>query len=353
MTRLLLSAVALAACSSEAPRNESAVPTAPATFAPVEVAPTPVASLDTGAKPRPGEVRTFGDWTVGCDNTLRCELRSLAAENAEPGDPTVSIARDAGPEGKFEVTIDGYEDAGAAAAVDGQPVATRAGIVSAMANGRVLALLAGGKAVATVSLNGASAALRYVDAVQGRAGTVTALVARGRKPARAVPAAPPAPTIVAMRFSGQTAKPTAAQLGEMRRIAECDADALAAGRLEEPEAYALGAGKTLVLLPCSAGAYNMLSAVFVLDGTGVAPVRADAPVGFDADGKGIPTVVNGGVDKGLLGSFAKARGLGDCGVIQSFVWDGARLRLSLQQQMGVCRGNTAYITTWRANVAPR
>lgn len=358
MTRLalLLCAVALPACSSEPSHNQTAaIPAAPATFAPTEIAATPARSPDRATPPNPGELKTFGDWAVGCDNLLTCQLRSLGPESGMPGDTTMAIARDAGPSGKIALSLDGAENADLA--VDGRRTATPAQTLAAMANARVLTALAGGKAVATVSLKGASAALRYVDAVQGRVGTVTALVARGLRPARAVPAPPAAPTIVALAPNGTAATPTPAQLATMRRTAQCDTEALAAGTLGEPEAHALGGGKTLVLVPCSSGAYNLLSTMFVLDATGVTPVRADAPVGFAETGAdqstAIPTVVNGDWKDGVLTSFAKGRGIGDCGVIQSLVWDGARLRLSEQRAMGECRGNANYITTWRAKVVRR
>ena len=62
------------------------------------------------------------------------------------------------------------------------------------------------------------------------------------------------------------------------------------------------------------------------------------------------SVVNGGIENGLLTSYAKGRGLGDCGVSQSLAWDGRRLRLVDQSEMPECRGNTDTITTWRAKV---
>ena len=357
MTRLalLLCATALPACSPEPAGNQTAAaPDASATFAPTEVAARPAAHAAKPVVPRPGALKTFGDWTVGCDNTLRCELRSLAPETGEPPDVTIAIARAAGPDARSEITLDGYEDAELDLAADGRRLTgTDTGspdrAVAAMANARTLTAMIGDRTVASISLKGASAALRYVDAVQGRAGTVTALVARGLKPANRVPAPPAAPTIVALTPGRSAAPPTAAQLADMRRIAGCEA----AADLEPPQAHALGGGKTLVLLPCSAGAYNALSAVFVIEAGKVAPVRADAPVGFDPDGKGIPTVVNGDFKDGLLSSYAKARGLGDCGVAQQFVWDGNRLRLTEQRQMGECRGNTDYIRTWTAAVVRR
>ena len=55
----------------------------------------------------------------------------------------------------------------------------------------------------------------------------------------------------------------------------------------------------------------------------------------------------------LLSSFAKGRGLGDCGIINSFAWDGRLFRLVSQEAMDNCRGSVDYITTWRARVVQR
>ncbi|HTG39817.1 DUF1176 domain-containing protein [Sphingomonas sp.] len=50
----------------------------------------------------------------------------------------------------------------------------------------------------------------------------------------------------------------------------------------------------------------------------------------------------------MLASYAKGRGIGDCGVSQRFIWDGPRFRLIEQAEMSECRGSIDYITTWRA-----
>jgi hypothetical protein len=72
------------------------------------------------------------------------------------------------------------------------------------------------------------------------------------------------------------------------------------------------------------------------------------------EGDDPPMLVNAGWDtkQGLLTSFAKGRGLGDCGVGDDYAWDGSRFRLVRQIAMGECRGSTDYITTWRAVVTP-
>lgn len=355
MTRLILCAgLALAACSSEPQRNASAPAPAPG---PVGTPTMPAApqvargDSDSGAKPQPGALKTFGDWTVGCDNTNRCELRSLAPETGEPGEVTVSVAREPGPAGKVELTLDGHEDSELNTVVDGHVTGSPLATLAAMASGHALAARAAGRTVATVSLKGVAAALRYADAAQGRAGTVTALIAKGLKPARAVPAARPAPVIAALASKeGEAAQPTPVQLAAMRKAAACD------DQSDKPEFHPLGGGKTLVLLPCSSGAYNVSEALLVLDGSGFAPARTDAPVGFaetGADVPKVPSVVNGEWKDGVLTSHAKGRGIGDCGVDQDLVWDGTRLRLSEQREMGECRGNPDFIRTWRAEVMRR
>lgn len=52
----------------------------------------------------------------------------------------------------------------------------------------------------------------------------------------------------------------------------------------------------------------------------------------------------------LLGSFGKSRGLGDCGQLWSYAWDGAMFRIVKEAAMPDCRGSYDYITTYRATV---
>jgi hypothetical protein len=138
----------------------------------------------------------------------------------------------------------------------------------------------------------------------------------------------------------------------MRKAGQCDIAMLPAD-MTGPETAALGDGRTLVLLPCSTGAYNLSSAMFVLDHGKVTPARFDAPSGFAEAGAGVRSVVNGGWDAGTLSSYAKGRGIGDCGTAQRFVWDGRAFRLSEEARMEECRGNPDFIPVWRATVARR
>ncbi|WP_443019558.1 DUF1176 domain-containing protein [Sphingomonas phyllosphaerae] len=361
MKRVAFAAVlGLAACSqqpADAPPSPTPTPTVAAT---ATSAGAPAG--DDHASPKPGDQKTFRDWTVACDNVARCAMASLGTDADFPA-VTMQVARAAGPDGAIEIALDmpqGDGDAPATLRIDGRafPVAgaglsgtEAAAIARALADAKTIeALDKSGKRLGTISAAGASAALRYIDAQQGRAGTVTALVARGDKAAATVPAARPAPHVRAVAFAGTPATMTPDLLAAMRRTAECDPSFTG----PEPRAHGLADGATLVLLPCSAGAYNEIDALFIVRDGKATPARTDAPSGFEETGADSQTpvhsVINGDVDGGVLRSYAKGRGLGDCGVMQSFVWDGTQLRLTEQRSMGECRGNPDYLPVWQARV---
>ena len=352
------------------PKADSApeAKTEPAPVAPAAPQPTP--TTDTHAPPKPGATKTFTDWTAGCDNALRCTLGSLLPDASIGQDNlTLNLVREPGPVanggGKMSLAIETRNDQAATKrppasfVVDGKPIALRdaAALAAAIANAQSLKILdANGATLATLSLKGAAAALRYIDAQQGRAGTVDAIVAKGPAASRAP--TPALPVIAAVTPSGTAAKLTPAQIATMRKRGSCSLENFPTGAnaaIFDPETHALGGGKTLVMLPCSTGAYNMIDALFIIDGATITPAQTDAPSGFEETGADsatpVKSVVNGSFENGVLTSYAKGRGLGDCGVHQSFVWDGTRLRLSEQSEMGECRGNIDYITTWRATVA--
>ena len=350
----------LAGCEREPASSMAPSPNLTSTGAP---APDPKDA--STAAVRPGVLRTFGDWAFGCDNTALCQMASLNPDIAPPAGVTMAVLRQPGRIGAVDLSFDTVGEEGSvrpvALLIDGRrlPLAApngpaAAAAARAMADGQRLEVVdADGRTRARLSLAGASAALRWIDARQGRAGTVTAIVARGQQPAEIVPHPVSAPVIRATAATGTGTSPTAAQLAAMRTRAECDERA-ASDTFGQPETHALGNGATLILLPCSTGAYNLSSALFVLrDGT-IKPALTDAPVGFDATPAAgtdrIASVVNGAWHDGELTSDAKGRGLGDCGVHQTLMWDGARLRLAEQSEMRECRGSPHFITTWRAQV---
>lgn len=357
--------VALAACTeappvanqAEGPDNSVAAPSP---------SPTPIPEeADSNARPRPGELGTFRDWTVGCDNGLACKAVALAPEDGDVPSVLMSIARDPADSGGMIVRFTGSDLPALplTVAVDGKTVASggeredERTIRLTEASARTIALeavngtrltVAGANGPAyPISLAGLSAALRYMDAEQGVAGTAQAIVARGGS--KGSLGKRELPVIRAINPAGAPPPLDAALVDRLRKDAKCAITEF----MDEPpaaEAHALGDGATLILLPCDAGAYNLMSLVYVAPAGGE-PVLAQ----FDVDaGMGGPdgpqTLVNAGFADGVLSSFAKGRGIGDCGVGQNFVWDGKQFRLSEQVEMGECRGSVDFIPTWRARV---
>jgi hypothetical protein len=318
------------------------------------------------ATPQPGALRTFGDWIVGCDNGRACQANALVPEGEERDRYLlVVITRDpagaalpqlrfvrAGAPGPTALRVDGK--------LVGRLTPDRRGAASIPFNRALASALANGARVAaaggSASLKGLAAAFLYMDEQQGRLGTQGALRRLGPKPDAAVPPPPALPRIV-QPATAATAPRTilAAEAARLigRDNAVCD-DATAAVK---PRAVRLDAGHSLVLVdhPCGNGAYNLFTSAFVVDAAGrAARARFDAPHGMGPD-VDPAALVNAAWDASArrLTSYAKGRGLGDCGSRQAFAWDGAGFRLAWQADMGECRGSADYITTWRAQVVAR
>ena len=330
------------------------------------------ALLAAAAVPHPAELKTFQDWTVGCDNGAACHAVALMPEDWPDDGLTMSVRRGPGPTDSPAIAIELGSDSNAAALIaDGKRLAVRlvgaegaTGIAPAdvatmvetlRSAGRLEVEGADGKKLGTVSLKGASAALLYMDERQRRTGTATALIRRGTRPAPGPP--PPLPVIAAPPVSA--ARPlalTAAELRSLRNKHGCSIGEV--GGPDESESAALGPSATLLLLACGSGAYNVSHVPFVLR-RGRGGVQATlAPFDIRPDWwakEGKPILINAGWDKerGLLASFSKGRGLGDCGTSTTYAWDGRAFRLFEQSEMRECRGSIDYITTWRARVVRR
>lgn len=314
-------------------------------------------------QPQPGALKTFGDWTVGCDNVRACQAVALVPEGQSREDYLLLvIRRDAGPGARPVLTLSTERSLPGSFAlrVDGKPVLRIARqsllpVPPELADGRRATLTdGGGRMLASASLTGLAAAFLYMDERQGRIGTAGALRRKGPKPDSALPTAPPLPRVVRPSASAKPPRPLA-HAAAARLIgpenARCD---YARGPVK-PRAIRLDAAHSLAMVdhPCGNGAYNASTSLFVIDEAGrVRPASLDAATGMDPDGGDRHVLVNADWDAASrrMSSYAKGRGLGDCGVRQSFAWDGARFRLVEQAEMGECRGSIDYITTWRAAV---
>ncbi len=327
-----------------------------------------IALAAAAGSPQPGELKTFTDWIVGCDNGRACQAVALMSDDAMDG-ATMVVARGPEPQATPSVTINLPEGKAAGVAIDGKRLPIRIAnadgsasvdrsqvseLIEAMRSGRTMAVLdAGGKTIGAPSLSGISAALLYMDDQQRRVGTQTALVRKGSKPASAVPPPPALPVVARPAVPAKpprTITPARAEALIGPDNARCE---YAIGKVE-PKAFRLDAKSSLVLVdhPCGNGAYNLFSSAFIVDERGgIRPARYDTDVANPKDGENLG-LVNSDYDPKtrLLSSFMKGRGLGDCGSGEEFAWDGTRFRLVKAIAMGECRGSRDYITTWRATV---
>ena len=317
--------------------------------------------------PRPEELKVYGDWIVGCDNGRACQAVGLVPEDWPDNAATIVLRRgpEAGAVPEISFDLDGSE--AVALEADGKRLKARLiasdakvapadvpEVIGAIRSAKQLKILgATGAPVGTVSLKGASAALLYMDDRQLRVGTVTAVVRPGIRPASAVPAPPALPVVRAVPLT--RAPPIAvgsARINALRKQRGCTIGEV--GGPDSAEVYPLSASQSLILLACGSGAYNVTHVPLVATRRGraidIAIAPFDANPGWWEDGK--PFLINADWDPagGLLGSFTKGRGLGDCGTSSSYAWDGRRFRLVEESTMGECRGSVAYITVWRAKV---
>jgi hypothetical protein len=169
-----------------------------------------------------------------------------------------------------------------------------------------------------------------------------------------VPAPPALPTI---RAAAPSRKPPRAIpkaiVARMRKDACEDEDGGDGG---PAQTYRLDATHSLATISsqCLSGAYNSAALLLVAGEAG--PWKpAEYDIGSDDRSEGSPASLAFNADwvpaTNRLEMYMKGRGLGDCGTLQTFAWDGARFRLVLQADMSECRGSIDFITTWHARVA--
>ena len=330
-------------------------------------------ALPAVAAPQLGKLETYRDWTIGCDNGRACAAEALLPEQAVFGghiavtisraaeasaQPVISVRSQDDIKGSVSVVIDGKTVASAIAAEDEAQFTgvQGAAIANAMARGTVMEVRHGKALLGKPSLSGSAAALRYMDAQQGRAGTVTAIVAKGGLGASAVKTPPTLPVITRALITGN-AKPASLWREESAEAVKLSGCTDEFTDDQEPELHRLSKTEILVLIPCGAGAYNVLSVPLIATGMpgrrSFTPARFDLQPGWGED-KRIPMLTNAWFEAktSSLGSYAKGRGAGDCGSSETYIWDGKMFRLSEATQMGECRGGWNWITTWRATVTP-
>ena len=336
--------------------------------------------------PMPSEIHNFHDWVVTCDNGLRCQAVSLVPEEPRGAEQSDTQEQDypwerfavmrleRGPEANAPLDIAILDFEGAPARLVQYGRALEGISFTPIAEGewrlqatdlpefiqnlyveKMIVQDAGGRALGELAVHGAHGALLYMDERQGRLHTGTSFLRPGDRPASVVPPAPALPVVtVAPRTDERPLAIPAARIAAVRRSNGCLASEV--GGPEEAQTFALGNGRTLVLLSCGAGAYNYNSVPLIARGDGrdirIEEARLDVPPqeGVDDTPRYYLTNAEWDPDRRMIHEYAKGRGLGDCGVRSSYAWTGEIFRLVEQEEMSECRGTYSYLTTWRAEV---
>lgn len=321
-----------------------------------------------GSTPVPREAHVFADWVVACDNGRRCQAIGVQPDDAVTGNNVLTIERGADADAPLAIRLTQIEGSPARLLVysealparlteqDGDYIVElqdRAAFFERLYADEIEVQDAGNAVIGRVSLRGLRHAMLYMDEAQGRLHTPTALVRTGRRP-YAPPA--PAPTVRVAASTAETAltipRPRIARLRRDSRCAIGDV-----GGPDEVETAALGGGRTLILLACGTGAYNLSSVPFIATRAGrdirILPAPFDIPLEAYEEEAGHRLLINAGwsAEAMTIEDFSKGRGLGDCGSRSTYGWDGARFRLLHREEMPECRGSTGFVTTWRAETA--
>ena len=346
-----------------------------------------------GALAGPSGLRQFNDWMVGCDNTLSC--RAIGVQEDGPDEEAyLVIDRAGGPDapprlhvgggdlslgdgfawsvdGKAPTSVPGSAVSAPAASDEGDTPPPEVGgpaaaaILAAMRDGKELRLAADTDGLAQASplpLKGLAAALLFMDDVQGRVGTATALARPGKKQAAAVPPAPGAPLIVPDALPDQSKLPSDVPEGIVAKHAKTlgkNSDCEDYGGVAKIPArqFRLAGEKILYLIGCWRAAYQAGEVAYLAH---AATPTSTTPLPFetidektgkleinmtsitDADGLEGETT--------SLSSFHKGRGAGDCGTQWRWAWSGGKMRLTAYVTMPSCHSieDGDWITLWRS-----
>jgi hypothetical protein len=324
---------------------------------------------------KPATTVTYKDWISGCDNSAACQAVALTPSVNYADFLSFVIARNGGIDAPLKITalgqdskadryrilvdgkliVSGAVPAGEAPAIIEGADALK--LARAMARGVEVRLVAGaGGVIGRASLKGARAALNSLDKAQGRTGTKTAILNPGRRAMRRV--LPTVPVIKAKRILESSSIPDTLDLVALAENSACAAER---SDVTQDAVYSLGAQgdtpRALVLVSCGGGAYNPISVAY-LGAKGSSGKWTFEQAGFDyeayekSETGALKLLFHPSWNPAnqTLSSYAKGRGIGDCGNSAQYIWDGAQFRLTEATAMSECRGSINWIPVWRAQV---
>jgi hypothetical protein len=325
---------------------------------------SPAASAEVGAW------KTFSSWSVGCDNTRSCTaaagdldrdsaLALAVTRSGEPGAvPVIRLA--------FHHSVDGPYKGRATLSAGGRVLAqirigidtrqaedglkvtaepARAAILAALRHEQTLVVRfdrVPGEDQRTryeIPLDGAAAALLWIDERQKRIGTVTALLRPGTRPASAVPPTPRLPVRPKAAAPPQGSAPpqlsnmTRERIDAMREEA-CDEGIREMDKDGTPTVWQLSDERLLVSVLCMWGGSTSSESYFIVrDGPSPQVERAHFRRPYQALDESpaertpdfiLPDVYAGSFEKGELSSGDGTNGGSFCGERAEWVWTGRR-----------------------------
>lgn len=323
-----------------------------------------------------GEVKELKNWVVGCNNIRTCEAISLMPEDfSESTIITLHIKRLGTPNtpAKLYLTEDSFTgnastfnpgtaisfkindkifDLGTATvkSIDegiSIPEKYIMGIIEESKKATDAYLVANGTNY-KISLAGLSAALLYIDEQQQHLGTTTALIRKGTKAMTSK--SPQVPTLKASIYPDQKQKYalTAQQVESVNKILnkECEGE-------EHSKTYTttdrLSKNTYLLMALCYQAAYNEDYLAFVVPNNSNNVELAKFKANTASQDESL-TNATFEVNKGTLTTYAKGRGIGDCGISSTWVWTGKQFELAEFNSMPACRGISDQINTWTAKI---
>ena len=334
-------------------------------------------SISLYSGPRPEETVTNKDWVTGCDNVRNCAAVALEVGPTGTDGRTdhleimieQPLAQHIGPSVSLKFPFSVVPQPDLRLFVDQieakipAPVDQRVKIEGAAAGKLVRQMLKGkwallldveGRTVARASLSGLTASLLRVDEQQGKVGTPSALA----RPGKRVPYDDLPGYSVSLTRPSHSNRPLAAvsakAIADFKAVDQCttDIDTSAPRRVVR-----LNSDNSMVIVPwrCGNGAYNLYSNIMIINGFGeIRPAIFDYDNGITGDGPSNVLVnVAWDDDKRVLESFMRHRGIGDCGRVDRYIWNGEKFMLIEQLVMPECRMAFDRIRTWKVDVVDR
>lgn len=308
------------------------------------------------------QVHEFKDWAMACDNRRHCEAIAYQSDESGSAPVTMWLSRDAGPHARVHIQFDTDESEdtqsltlhlgprqqlkGISPRKDLSPADT-AKLLAYVLEGEEIVLTEGGSGNSKsskrwqLSLAGSKAALLKMDDLQGRVGTPGALVQRGKQDSKAESSV--LPPLAAPKVKAQALpKPSAADQALLQPILDSIAprecwDDLPDDSNPEQSITRVSATEVLVMRECGRGAYQGGSGIWLAKSKPpYAPKRLVLPL---TDGESTDYVMNANLTaEGRLNSFAKGRGISDCGSSFDWVWSGHGFELIEAWRSPLCRG---------------